>query len=176
MDFRTKPSESDRRFMMQFYEENKAFLYHCACKFTDSEHDREDITQDALLKLMRNLPTLRTLSRNQIATYLYLTVCSVYADRMKSAQGRMVYVSDDTWELADENPQFAYDAKWDTEIIKKALSERDWNLLEYKYILGYTDEEIAREIGCAADSVRTLLRRARSRAKGILESGKEGMG
>ena len=169
MDLNPNTPESDQQFMIRFYEQYRAFLFHSARKFTNSQHDCEDIIQDVLIRLMRNLPTLRGLSNNQIAAYLFLTVRSVYADRMKSTQERMILISDDSWDLPDHNAQFAYDAKWDTEILRKALTPRDWSLLESKYILGYADDEIARELGCAPDSVRTLLRRARTRAKTILE-------
>lgn len=176
MDLKSNKHQSDQQFMIQFYETNKAFLFHAARKFTNTQSDCEDIVQDAMVRLMRNIPTLRRLSDNQIATYLFLTVRSVYADRRKSAQERIILVSDHTQELHDDSAQFAYDAKWDAQILKKALSPKDWNLLESKYILGYSDEEIAQELGCAPDSVRTLVRRARNRAKAVLESGREGNG
>ena len=59
-------------------------------------------------------------------------------------------------------------AVWDTVILKKQLSKKEWRLLELKYMAGYSDSEIAEEIGCVPDSVRTLLLRARKRAKAIL--------
>lgn len=174
LDLNSNQQLTDQQFMLRFYETNRAFLFHAARKFVNTQSDCEDIIQDAMVRLMRNIPTLRRLSSNQVATYLYLTVRSVYADRMKSPQNRIILISDDKQEFQDDSVQFAYDAKWDAEILKNTLASKDWNLLESKYILGYSDDEIAQELGCAADSVRTLLRRARNRAKAILESGREG--
>ena len=169
-------AESDQQFMIGFYEQYKSFLSHTARKFAQSQHDCEDIIQDTLIRLMRNIPTLRRLSKNQTAAYLFLTVRSAYTDRMKSPQERISFAAGDISQVPDDSTPFAYDAKWDAEILRRGLAPRDWTLLEYKYILGYPDEDIAQMLGCAPDSVRTLLRRARSRAKAILDSGnrKEG--
>ena len=62
-------------------------------------------------------------------------------------------------------------AKWDAEILKNQLPRRDWQMLELKYIAGYSDQEIAAEMGCSAGSVRTLLSRVRRRAKSLLTGG-----
>lgn len=174
MDILNDPKETDQQFMLRFYEANKAYLYYSARKFTESQSDCEDIIQDVIVRLMRNLKTLRRLSRNQTATYLFLTVRSVYADRMKSAQERTIPATDISLELlnqdqADSTSDDEYNAKWDAEILRKALSQRDWELLESKYIMERSDNDIAREMNCAPDSVRTLLRRARKRAKAILD-------
>lgn len=167
---------NDQQFMIRIYETYKGFLFHAARKFTSSQSDCEDIIQDTIVRLMRNIATLRQLSENQTATYLYLTVRSVYADRMKSAHERMTVVCDETQELADDSARLDFDAKWDAQILRSELSPRDWSLLEYKYILGYSDEEIARAVDCAPDSVRTMLRRARGRARAVLTNGEEGNG
>lgn len=166
----------DQEFMVDFYESNKHYLYYTAHKFTDSKADCDDIIQDVLVRLMHRIPTLRQLTKQQLATYLYLTVRSVYADRMKSAQSRTMSMSDSSLEALNAEDCSAEDAcceaKWDAEILRNALNSKDWHLLESKYILGQSDTEIACDIGCATNSVRTLLRRARKRAKGILKDHK----
>ena len=171
MDSKNQFSPADRQFMMDFYEAQKAFLYHTARKFSDHQPDCEDIVQDAVLRLMRHIPTLRRLTPNQTAAYLFLTVRSAYNDRIRANQEPSM--EEDPRELPDDSVQFAYDAKWDTQILKEGLSQKDWNLLEAKYILGYSDAEIARMLDCVPDSVRTLLRRARNRAKAVLQNRKE---
>lgn len=49
------------------------------------------------------------------------------------------------------------------------LPEDDRVLLEGKYILGYSDQELAEEIGCQANSIRVKLTRARRRALAIIQ-------
>lgn len=173
MNNREDAGKTDQQYMIEFYESYKGYLLHAARKFTDSQSDCEDIVQDVLVRLMRNISTLRQLNKNQTATYLFLTVRSVYADRMKSAQQRAVPFSDASLEIlntdiANDLQDHMCNAKWDAEILKSTLPAKDWILLEEKYILGYSDNEIARTRNCSPDSIRTLLRRVRFRAKQIL--------
>lgn len=174
MHIQPQNTESNQQFMLDFYESHKVFLFHTARKFAQSPSDCEDLVQDALVRLLRNVETLRRLNGDQTCTYLYLTIRSAHLDRTKATQERERSVADvPLKQVSHETIQFhtedVFNAKWDAEILKKALSTRDWQLLELKYIGGYSDQDIARELGCASGSVRTLLRRVRQRARDILD-------
>lgn len=161
-------------FLAAFYEQYRGYLYYTARKFTDSPQDCEDIIQDTMVRLLRNEENLRQLRGNQAATYLYLTVRSVFADQKKLAREREQAAEDRVLELAQQEQGSSDDslnAKWDAEILKNQLPQRDWQMLELKYIAGYSDQEIAAEMGCSAGSVRTLLSRVRRRAKSLLTGG-----
>ena len=165
---------ADDGFLAAFYEQYRGYLYYTARKFTDSPQDCEDIIQDTMLRLLRNEENLRQLRGNQAATYLYLTVRSVFADQKKLAREREQAAEDRVLELAQQEQGSSDDslnAKWDAEILKNQLPQRDWQMLELKYIAGYSDQEIAAEMGCSAGSVRTLLSRVRRRAKSLLTGG-----
>ena len=161
-------------FLAAFYEEYRGYLYYTARKFTDSPQDCEDIIQDTMVRLLRNEENLRQLQGNQAATYLYLTVRSVFADRQSRVREQAA--EDHVLELAqvsreDGRTEDGLNAKWDAQILKQQLPQRDWQMLELKYIAGYSDQEIAAEMGCNAGSVRTLLSRVRRRAKSLLTGG-----
>ena len=160
----------DREFMLRLYERYISYLFFVAGKFTDSQPDREDLVHDALLRLMKNVPVLRTLEPNALAGYLYLTVRSVWMDSRRREQP----LTEDILErLANRDPEEANLAKWDVAALKEKLPERDWFLLHAKYVTGCSDAEIGGILGCTPGSVRTLLTRARRRAKAILESKEE---
>ena len=174
MNTKLNRSGADDGFLAEFYEQYRGYLYYTVRKFTDSPQDQEDIVQDTMLRLLRNEENLRQLRGNQAATYLYLTVRSVFADRQKLAREREQAAEDRVLELAQQEQSHTDDslnAKWDTEILKQQLHQRDWQMLELKYIAGYSDQEIAAEMGCSAGSVRTLLSRVRRRAKSLLTGG-----
>ena len=161
-------------FLAAFYEQYRGYLYYTVRKFTDSPQDQEDIVQDTMLRLLRNEENLRQLRGNQAATYLYLTVRSVFADRQSRVREQAA--EDHVLELAqvsreDGRTEDGLNAKWDAQILKQQLPQRDWQMLELKYITGYSDQEIAAEMGCSAGSVRTLLSRVRRRAKSLLTGG-----
>ena len=161
-------------FLAAFYEQYRGYLYYTARKFTDSPQDCEDIIQDTMVRLLRNEENLRQLRGNQAATYLYLTVRSVFTDRQSRVREQAA--EDHVLELAqvsreDGRTEDGLNAKWDAQILKQQLPQRDWQMLELKYIAGYSDQEIAAEMGCNAGSVRTLLSRVRRRAKSLLTGG-----
>lgn len=161
-------------FLSAFYEQYRGYLYYTARKFTDSPQVCEDIIQDTMVRLLRNEENLRQLRGNQAATYLYLTVRSVFADRQsrvreQAAEDRVLELAQVSRE--DGRAEDGLNAKWDAQILKQQLPRRDWQMLELKYIAGYSDQEIAAEMGCNAGSVRTLLSRVRRRAKSLLTGG-----
>ena len=60
----------DREYMLWLYERYVSYLFFAAGKFTDSQPDREDLVHDALLRLMKNIPTLQELDPNALAGYM----------------------------------------------------------------------------------------------------------
>ena len=174
MNTKLNRSGADDGFLAGFYEQYRGYLYYTARKFTDSPQDCEDIIQDTMVRLLRNEENLRQLRGNQAATYLYLTVRSVFADRQSRVREQAA--EDHVLELAQvsreaDQSEDGLNAKWDAQILKQQLPQRDWQMLELKYIAGYSDQEIAAEMGCNAGSVRTLLSRVRRRAKSLLTGG-----
>ena len=177
MNKQKKITDANERFMVDFYLKHKSYMFHIAKKFSESQSEREDAIQDAMVRLLRNADSLRQLSANQVGMYLFLTIRSVFADRERKAHGRMQPMPDATLEVLKAEQEFGQEddglnAMWDTAILKEHLPAKEWRLLELKYIAGYSDQEIAKEIRCVPDSVRTLLRRARKRAKAILSKQK----
>ena len=174
MSTKLNRSGADDGFLAAFYEQYRGYLYYTARKFTDSPQDQEDIIQDTMVRLLRNEENLRQLRGNQAATYLYLTVRSVFTDRQSRVREQAA--EDQVLELAQvsreaDQSEDGLNAKWDAQILKQQLPQRDWQMLELKYIAGYSDQEIAAEMGCNAGSVRTLLSRVRRRAKSLLTGG-----
>ena len=117
---------------------------------------------------MKNTEVLRQLNRAQTAKYIELTVRTAYLD-LEQRKCREKLVCLDTAAL--ETLLSRTDTVTPTETVealREDLKERDWTALEGKYILGYSDEELSAIFGVSADSVRTLLSRARKRARKIL--------
>ena len=167
-----KNIEANRRFMLEFYEQYRGFLFHTVWKYTQSKNDCDDLIQDAMVRLLRNADTLRELSHNQRCAYIHLTVRSIYSDRIKSSQGLEFPVADSDLERLGTSRVLQddwVDVKWDIEILRDRLPEKNWRLLELKYMAGLSDAEIASEVGCTPASVRTLLLRVRSRARELLD-------
>lgn len=173
-------TQEDKTFFQRFYEENKGLLFYIANQYATSPEDREDIVQDAVLRLMGNLSTLKELNRFKAAKYIALTVRSAYLDLEKRRHGSQEISMDETVleALLEQDPflnRYPTDLRLELIHLKESLSKRDWLILEGKYILGYDQEELSKIIGISPDSVRMTLSRARAKAKSILlsDSGKE---
>lgn len=59
------------------------------------------------------------------------------------------------------------------EQLRSDLSQREWLALEGKYILGYSHEELSELLGVSKENMRSIVSRARKRARRILEAFEE---
>lgn len=165
-------SADSKEFFQQFYEENKAFLFHIASQYAASIAERDDLMQEALVRLLRKAGVLREMGRTETASYIALTVKTVFLDmERRKCKERLVELDSETVEAllgrySLEEPDLF--ANLEVEKIKKGLSQRDWLALEGKYILGYSHRELSELLGVDGGTVRSLVSRARKKAKRIL--------
>lgn len=169
-------SVKDCEFFHCFYETHKNFIYYIARKYASSAVDCDDIVQETILRLLNNVSSLRVLTQNKAAKYIALTVKSVFLDIEKQKHGNKTYfLSDEILEnlidaeLLTEDGISVLSSRIAVESLKKSLSPRDWMALEGKYLMGYTQEELAPILGVSPDSVRMVLCRAKEKARVILQ-------
>ena len=176
--------DSDQVFIQKLYQDYKGLMIYTASKYTDNPSDREDIAQETVFRLMKNISVVRDIPCCNLKRYIVLTVRSVFLDMQKKRGGEVVLSLEEEQleavlrrELLQEDGISEISAKLDVWRLKKELSERDWVLLEGKYMHELPDERLGQMIGVSGNSVRMLLSRARKKAKGILiGSLKEGGG
>lgn len=174
-------SQDDKQFFQEFYQEYKGFLYYIANKYARTQSDCEDIVQDAVLRLMCNLSSIRDLNKYKAAKYIALTVKSAWLDLMKKRRDNLEVPLDEELleSILEQDPLSSRDPsdlKLEVIHLKQSLSQKDWLILEGKYLLGYDQEELSKLVGVSPDSVRMTLCRARSKARSILlsDEGKDG--
>lgn len=169
---------SQYEFFLEFYEKYKKMIYHFARQCEPKCSDIDDLVQDVVVRLMNYIPNLMKISDspNRVAHYIALTVKSVYVDRLRASQTEhcvvlpvemleAIYEDDpNRLERPDSNV-----AQWDVALLKKKLPKRDWDILSGKYIMGYSDKELAVQCGCSQDSIRMALTRARRNARKLLD-------
>ena len=52
--------------------------------------------------------------------------------------------------------------------LKQSLPPRDWVVLEGRYILGYSYEELAQQLGLTQENIRMIVSRAKEKARRLL--------
>ena len=166
-------SRGNREFFRDFYERYKHFLLYIAGFYTEKRSDREDLVQEALLRLMKNGDTLRELTHEQTAKYIELTVKTAYLDQEQRRCRENLLVLDQAAleaiqeQLLREGPEFSQSSA--IADLRAGMSRRDWLALEGKYILGYTHEELGQLLGIDTNTMRSIVSRARKRARQLLE-------
>ena len=163
---------SDRQFMMELYEQYKRLMYSKAIMFLSDPQDADDLIQDCLEQLIRNVSTLRTLDGCKLASYIVITVRNTAINFQKrlDVQSRHTFLTDfeenDPEDSSVLPERILLTKEFSTEFMRvfSTLSESDRFLLQGKYILGLSDAELAENLGCSANSIRMKLTRARRRA------------
>lgn len=161
-------SGRNQEFFQAFYEEQKEFLLYLAYRFTQNKGEQEDLIQETLLRLMKNTEVLRQLGREQTAKYIELTVKTSYLDiEQRKCKEKLILLDEAALEamLRQTDTDSASEA---VDTLRADLRDRDWAVLEGKYILGYSNQELSSIFGISANSMRSLLSRARRRARKIL--------
>ena len=65
---------SDRQFMSDLYEQFGRLMYAKAIAYLDDPQDADDLIQNCLEQLIKNVATLRTLDENKLTNYIAVTV------------------------------------------------------------------------------------------------------
>ena len=134
----------------------------------------EDMIQDAMARMIRNIDTVRSLSDAQLLAYGVKAVESCAMDYCRKAYSRQRLIEakgildgveeEKVWEdtidcFAEEDPLIRLGRALDS------LPKRDHDILIYKYFLKYDDQKIAELLGIKENSVRMTLTRARNKVK-----------
>lgn len=179
-------SNDDASCITELYERYKAFLFRKASLYTNNPHAKEDIVQNAVLRLMRNEGRLHTMDSAAVTAYLALTVRSAALNYLQSESRDSLDALplDESLEedciLLDGSTQLTLEEQMllghrDIEIHTAIgrLSERDQLALMGKYFLELDNQALVELLKVTPGALRTVLCRARSRAMEELK--KEGI-
>lgn len=162
-------TDEESQFVQEFYAANGARIQYLLRKYISDPNDLQDALQDVLIRFIKNITTLKQMNAQDAAGYLSQTVKTTCIDRRRAMLNAQNYETLAFLEMEHSVQSPAErTGRWELEYLKHSMEPRDWEVLERKYIIGYSDEEIARCLGCNPASVRMLLTRARKRARKIL--------
>ena len=159
----------DQEFLIELYEEFHALMFSVARRYNNNWMSCEDIVQESIL---------RSKKRCVQAGYIAMVVRNVAINTLKhedivKAHAREVAEEEPTAPTMDE----ILIARENAELLMQVLQqmpEAEALLLRGKYMLGYSDEYLAKQIGCQPKSVRMKLTRARRHALQAMQEAKKG--
>ncbi len=177
MVYSMEDQPSDREFMDQMYMEFERLMFFTARQYTSKAEIAEDIVQESLVRLYEKVRTMKPMKHVVLAAYIRATVRNTAINVLRKMNRERDYAADaETDAFAQADQEWVLNTMMDLSGYRVLLSkiwprlpEDDRLLLEGKYILGYSDQELAEEIGCQANSIRVKLTRARRRALAIIQ-------
>lgn len=164
--------ESDRDFMTALYVQYHRLMYHEIYKLLHDPWATDDVLQATLVKLIDRIGQLRKMDQSHLINYI-ITACRNRAKNyLRDTNKHTAFSFDEGFDCPDStNDQIEMEWRlihneelYGLSRIWPMLDERSQYLLEAKYILGKTAQEIAKELNLKPGSVRMLLTRARRTA------------
>lgn len=152
----------------------KNLLMSIARKYLDNPLDCEEIIQDACVKVIEKADVVYGLTLNQQITYIAKAVENLSRNKIeKRHNNKTVYLTDDEWEYLPGKEQSVEelihikDSNARAKKMLEVLTPLDRTLLEGKFILGFTNNELAHLVGCSASTVAVKLHRAKKHAAAL---------
>lgn len=169
--------DSDRTFMTDLFLQYQRLMYHEILKITRDEISTEDVLQNTLVRLIDKIQKLRSFERNQLVNYIISASKNSAYYYLRQQKHQTAFSFDDCIDY----PDVEHDRHATEEFLIRAeelnclfqiwpqLDERSRYLLEGRYILELSMEEMAQALDIQVASIRMALTRARKAALRLLE-------
>jgi RNA polymerase sigma-70 factor (ECF subfamily) len=138
--------------------EDLAFVYAFIYRRVGNREDAEDLTQEVALKTLHRLRRDRPLAA--VRGYLVATARSVMANFWTQRLGLPVdQLREDIGTRPDEMRQ-SHEAEEEVERVLSLLPEHYRQLLELRFLRGYSTKDVAKELGTTVGAVKVMQLRA----------------
>lgn len=160
--------ENDRDFMERLYQQYHRLMYHTIYQLINDSWLADDILQITLIKLIDNIPTLRSLTETKRINYIISAVRNSTFTQIKKNKSHPE-IDIDEWAAkntptAEDNPELLIIHKEEIQtfcVIWPMLDKKSQILLEGRFILGKSYETLADDLGMKPDSIRMAVTRAK---------------
>lgn len=192
MDLRLLPDEQlapcapeDHRCLEILVGRYQEKIRACAWRMVGDANEIDDLTQEAILRLIRSLPGFR--ARSSFATWVYQIAHNTCVDAYRRRQRRPVAAAELEIEAAEgtlaerlvaagTDPEELFEDSIAECYVEQALRElpREYaTIATLRLLEGWSNEEIASELGTSVDAVKGKLKRARARLRTRLAQSRE---
>lgn len=170
-------NDSDREFMSNLFLEYQRLMYANILKITTDSWAVDDIMQTTLLRLIDKLDLLKKLDHPQLVNYIATACRNSALNQVKFQSSHAAapfedYIVDsdmDYEQNTTENQFFLRENMAALSKVWEQLDEKTRYLLEARYILDKSPDEIAADLHIKPASTRMALTRARKRALAMMK-------
>lgn len=177
MQKRKEPSPmtpDEQQFALDLIESNYRLMLYVIHQHGIRTDDVEDLLQDGIAIICGIAHRLQQMEPRRIQQYIAVIFKNLCLQ--KRIADRKVPVlsldsdclSNELVGISEEQNAVDSDARLDLLELEEQLSERDKLLLWGTYVEGLSTDELAKRLHCTPGSIRTMLSRARQRARKIL--------
>ena len=171
--------EGDRAFMTEVYRQYERLIWSEIRKILKDHPEAEDVFQTCLMKLVRNVKKLRSLTTTrELVNYIMTAAQHTALDAVRGKKNQpMESINDEEWDgrrslrSDDDLEEMLYrrESVAQLEAVWPLLDERTRYLLEGKYFLDLSTHEMGAALHISHNSVRVELSRARKKVRKLLE-------
>ena len=175
----------DREFLTQLYNRYRKVMYYEIYKITQDSWETEDVLQAAILKLSSKTALLRGIDDDcKLATYVLTTARNLARNSIRDRRINQFLSFDDEAlnleETVSDNSSIdgdliAKERIRDLHSVWKQLDCTSRSLLEGRYILDKSDQELGSLLGTKPVNIRMMLTRARRKALVLITAKDEGI-
>lgn len=177
------PDPDAQAFILQVYQSHERLMYAIIKKHLSDPYAQEDIMQEAVLKLIPKADLLRTLDQPALSAYVAVATRNTmysYLRKRAAEESLLLPWTPDLESLpqqeptADERLILQEETRYFLQVWKELPSE-DRFLLEGKYILQQSDQDLAPALDCKPSSVRMKLTRVRRKVLKLIQGLEKGV-
>lgn len=164
----TLETDADRDFTLAIYNDHQKSMAAIIYQVTHDSQSIGDIIQTTIIKLIPHIDKLQAYHPAQVRKYALLTAKSAAIDyqRKQMRDKRWSCYADDLAEqpspkVTPEQKYINQESRDELLAAVEELSEREHDLICYKYFLDCSDKQLAELFGITTVNVRQRLHRAR---------------
>jgi RNA polymerase sigma-70 factor (ECF subfamily) len=172
----TIEDEQERLKIADIYDEHRHKCLHIALGITKNQQTAEDAVQDAFVEVIKRKDKILSMDCNHLLSYLVIIVKHKAIDILRKRKR----ISDIAFDELEDDLK-APDISVDEQVISKigferlvaliaGLDEKYKTIFEMRYILNYSNKEIAEMLNISHENVKVRLHRARAKLKKLLGS------
>jgi RNA polymerase sigma-70 factor (ECF subfamily) len=168
-----RAKQQDREAFAELYRMTLTPVYRYLGARVRTVEEAEELTQDVYLAALSQIEGLRAVDESGLYAWLFQIARFKLADQLRARYRRPAVPLDGQAEPADLGPlpeEFA-EASADRETVREAmtqLTDEQREVVTCKYILGFSNDETARQLGKTVNAVNQLHHRALRRLQRVL--------
>lgn len=163
--------DDDKVLFTQIYQTYERIMFSVANSILHSQQKSEDVVHDAFLKIIKHFETVRKLPRHELKAWIVIIVKNTALDMRRKEQRWTDFPED--WDIS-ASAAAVDSAESDAAYVRlveliRAMPDDCREILELKFVLEWSNGEIAAQLGLSNEAVAARIYRYRRRLIQVLE-------